>query len=526
MGDIPTLQDGEIEKRVGSRALRRGWEYFQKGALRQLRRQGKTIHGLCRGTSFEPYRVRVLFNDAGVAEADCSCPIGQGGYCKHVAALLVAWREKPQAFRALEELENALDRCTRRELVEIIKKLLELHPEMEEAVCSWAPKVAADRSPPDAAAYRSQVKALLQQAGRVDPPEWERTAERLWAILEIAEAFASQRESENASVVYRAILEEMLAYEQTQEIFHWPLSRIVDACVEGLEKVLADRETAPDIRTGVLRILLSLLRRNLELFGSLREDVGEVFRRQTTPTEKSLLSQWIESLAGLADSQAIKRLWGGLLLELAGQEVDMDGFARICRTTGRHFDLVRRLVLWGRVEEALQEAQHLAEDELLQLADLLDAAGRSSQAEQLVEKRLADRPQGPLADWIARHRQTQEHKNRLVDLAEQIFRLEPSFEAFLQLRQAARSVGRWDPLRSELLAHLEQIGQWGLLARILLEEKELGRALTLLQTHPAEHLETWETEIAQMAEQLYPAEALEIYRRRVDRLVAQRTPHH
>jgi len=525
-GTIPTLQDGEIAKRVGSKALRRGWEYFQKGALGQLRRQGKVLSGLCMGTGIHPYRVRVVFNETGIAEADCTCPIGQGGYCKHVAALLIAWRENPQSFREVEELETVLNRCTRRELMEIVQNLLELRPELEEAVASWAPKFAADRTPPDVAVYRSQVKSLLEQAARSEEPNWDRLGQRLLALLEIAEAFARQRESENASVIYRAILEELLAWGQVDQILQGPVRPIVDGCVEGLEKVLADRETAPDIRTSILRTLLTLQRLNLQRMGDLRKDVVEIFCRQTTATEKSLLSQWMESLAGLSDTQASRRLLGGLLLELAGQEMDFETFARICRSTGRYFDLCRRLLLWGRLPEALQEAEHLPEDELVQLADFLAATGHPNQAEKLLQQRLAGRQEGPLAKWLARHQQTQQHQNQLAELAEQMFRLEPTFESFLRVRQRAGAAGRWDQVRSELLSHLESTGQWGLLARIFLEEKELARALALLHTHPPEALETWEIEIAQAAERLYPAEALEIYRRRVERLVGRRHRHH
>ena len=524
-GGIRPLEDEEIEKRVGAKALRQGWEYFQKGALRQLRRQGKTLSALCMGRSIHPYRVRVVFNESGIAEADCTCPIGQGGYCKHVAALLVAWRQRPQDFLQLEELETLLGRCTRRELIELVQKLLELRPELEATVYSWGPVLKSPEPPPDPSVYGFQARAILAQADRSDQSAWQQAADRLQALVEVGEAFVLQRELEKASVIYGALLEEMLGSNQVAQICNQSLRPIADACVQGLQKVLADRDVAPEVRIRLLKILLTLLRVSLEVTGSLRDDVVEVFRGQTTPTEKSLLSQWIESLVGLVESQTIRRLWGGVLLDLGGQELDFDAFARICRTTGRYFDLLRRLVLWGRVPEALQEADHLTEDELVQLADLLAATGQSDQAALLVQKRLADRTEGPLADWLAQHRRWQKQQNQLVDLAEQMFRLQPSFDSFLQLRQAARAVGRWDPLREELVAHLETTGQWALLAKIFLEEKELARALALVQTHPAERLETWELEIAQAAERIYPAEALEIYQRRVERLVAQRSRH-
>lgn len=525
-GAIPRLEEAEIEKRVGSRGLRRGWEYFQRGAIRHLRRRGKTLLGLCKGTNIHPYRVRVVFNETGIAEADCTCPIGEGGCCKHVAAILIAWRERPEDFIPVEDIETVLRRCTRQELIGVVQKLVELRPELEEIVYRCAPVSKPDRRQPDPNVYRSQVKAILTLASRAGPPDWKAVADRLMALVEIARSFVHQQELEQAAVIYGAVLEEILASEHVDQMLRGQLQEVVDACVEGFHPMLADQEVPPEVRTRSLKILLAVLRVQLELTGALREDIVELFLRQTNATQKSLLRQWIESLMGQASSQASRRAWGAVLLELSGQEGDFENFARICRITGRYFDLVRRLVCWGQVEEALREADHLEEDELLQLGELLVARGQSAEAEQLVQKRLADRTDGPLAEWLAQHRRRQEHQHQLVELAEQMFRLQPSFEAFLQLREAARSVDRWDQLRSEVLLHLERTGQWGLLARIFLEEKELGRALALLQTHPAKGLEPWETEIAQAAERLYPMEALEIYRQRVERLVELRNPQH
>src|SRR5579871_3890371 len=113
MSTIPALSETEIRERVGDSSFQRGLGYFRNDAIVNPRRQGNTLKALCQGTAEAPYRVAVRFDDGQVVDAECSCPIGHGGFCKHVAALLLAWRQRPGDFVEVEELETALERRTK-----------------------------------------------------------------------------------------------------------------------------------------------------------------------------------------------------------------------------------------------------------------------------------------------------------------------------------------------------------------------------------------------------------------------------
>src|SRR5437763_17071823 len=91
LGTIPALSDDEIQARVGSQSFARGKQYFRDRAIFDARQQGLTLKGRSLGTSGGPYRVHVTFGPDGISSANCSCPVGGGGYCKHVAALLLTW---------------------------------------------------------------------------------------------------------------------------------------------------------------------------------------------------------------------------------------------------------------------------------------------------------------------------------------------------------------------------------------------------------------------------------------------------
>lgn len=522
MAAIPNVQESQIESRVGRRGLKRGREYFASGAVYSARRQGPTLKALCTGSSPVPYRVQVTFNRHDVIEADCSCPVGRGGYCKHVAALLVAWRERPQDFGEVEELDAALARCSRRELADLIKDLVHLHPELDQAVESHLPAAGVPRTPPDPKVYRRQVVALLERAARTEGADVRRLGEQLAAIKEIGDAFARQREFSSAAVVYLAILCELLAQAQVLAEREPPVAAVVDQCVEALGRCLDDIREEGEARAVILRTLVSLYRFALGADGSARRDVAEIVLARTNAREKRLVSEWLEEMLPSADSRATRRALGGLLLELDPDRLDFDGFARVCRASGRAFDLCWRLVSMGRMEQAVEEARQADTCDLLKLADLLVHHGQAVLAETMVQERAEASGEGPLAQWLDRRRAEDRDRHAALELHEKIFRLQPRFETYARLRSLGRRLGKWDGLHARLLMHLEQAGRHALLVRIHLDENDVDRALALVRSHDDDRMAGLALDAARAAERSHPAEALEIYLLQVERLIAAR----
>ena len=102
---FPTVSEGAISDWVGSRSFERGRSYFKSGAILDPRLQGNTLKAWCQGSRPQPYHLWVVCGTEGIKEAHCSCPVGLGGRCKHVAALLLTWSDQPDSFREVEELD-------------------------------------------------------------------------------------------------------------------------------------------------------------------------------------------------------------------------------------------------------------------------------------------------------------------------------------------------------------------------------------------------------------------------------------
>src|SRR5262249_1594883 len=131
MSTPPKITDKAIRKRVGERSFTLGERYFQDGSVFDTRRQGLTLKGRVQGSRDEAYPVEVTLGGQGIAEAECSCPVGGGGHCKHVAALLLAWRHQPEDFTETEELGPALARRSKEELIALIQQMLRREPDLE-----------------------------------------------------------------------------------------------------------------------------------------------------------------------------------------------------------------------------------------------------------------------------------------------------------------------------------------------------------------------------------------------------------
>ncbi len=97
---LPKITESMIRAGAGPESFHRGEEYYRDGAISNTAVQGAMLSGECAGTYAPYYRVQVELDEAGIAEASCTCPYEFGGYCKHIVALLLAYLHHPKSFAA------------------------------------------------------------------------------------------------------------------------------------------------------------------------------------------------------------------------------------------------------------------------------------------------------------------------------------------------------------------------------------------------------------------------------------------
>lgn len=518
---IPAFQIEEIEQLVGRRYFRQGMEYARSGAVVDTHRQGTLLSASCVGSSRTPYQVEAKFDDKGLVESHCTCPVGEDGQCKHVAALLISWVESPRSFLEIEPWDTALGRFQRRELIEVILQLMERRPELERVIETMLPKGDATPLPAASEDYDRLVSDLLTRTG-VGPGASDQLAAQLLAIKETGDQFAKQHESTTASSVYQALIRGLLQNPERLDHRQSELVDLVYECVEGLSVCLFHLSDQPEPRQPILRTLLDLYRFDVMWGGvSLALDLSRMILAHVTKDERSLVADWIRAMLPAINSPAARRTFGGFLLELLGRQIEESELFDVCRSTDRIFDLVRRLVLTERLAEALEEAPKADDMELLKIAELLVRFRAGEAAQRLIEQRMAKSSDPRLRQWIdasqARHRECQS----MLDFSQQLFRIHPEFAAYQRIRGLAREMGSWDVLRPELLQFVEQSGNRALLVRIHLDENDIDRAMEVVAQSDAED-DALAGRVAKAAERSRPIEAMRLYQTIAERLIARR----
>lgn len=86
----PAYTEVFIRAMATSKSFDRGVEYLEHRTVRRFEKRGNVVMARVEGTSYQPYRVRVLLNkDGEVDEAECNCPYDWGGWCKHVVVAVL-----------------------------------------------------------------------------------------------------------------------------------------------------------------------------------------------------------------------------------------------------------------------------------------------------------------------------------------------------------------------------------------------------------------------------------------------------
>ncbi len=104
MDGIPALGLADLRRIVPDpEELGKGVVVFDRGGLVHLARHGGKLYGEALGSGASPYRVSIAFDGKGAARGRCTCMAARSRpFCKHAAALLVAWSQAPASFAVAE----------------------------------------------------------------------------------------------------------------------------------------------------------------------------------------------------------------------------------------------------------------------------------------------------------------------------------------------------------------------------------------------------------------------------------------
>ncbi len=103
MSDVRSVSVAELRTIIADPAeLAKGTQIHDKGGLNHLARHGAKLFAEAAGSGSAPYKPQIVFDEKGI-RGRCSCMAARSRpFCKHAAALLVAWARDASGFAISE----------------------------------------------------------------------------------------------------------------------------------------------------------------------------------------------------------------------------------------------------------------------------------------------------------------------------------------------------------------------------------------------------------------------------------------
>ena len=210
----PTLTEATVRELSRTQSYDRGQSYYEQGAVGDLIRRGETIRADVEGSQYQPYRATIEFDDAGVAQTNCSCPYDHGGICKHRVAVLLTYIRNPDHINHQQPIPEMIAEADRDMLEDLLVDLVDSRPEMAEWI-ELRLDATTDEHPADISvnveSIRRRANHALPDPGRRGHgdayAEAERMAEELDALIEQARTAIEADDGEVALTVLEVITE-------------------------------------------------------------------------------------------------------------------------------------------------------------------------------------------------------------------------------------------------------------------------------------------------------------------------------
>jgi len=528
---LPEIGEEVIQAWVGTKAFERGYKYYEDDAILNPRQRGESLIAECQGTQPTPYRVEIHLGQDGIEWGNCTCPAGEGGHCKHAAALMLTWIYEPVTFSEVPELEAVLGKRSKAELVELIQQMVARHPDLEQLLeLSAMSRIdAGEELHPD------QIVQQVLRAFSAAGGEWgdrAQIAENLQPVLDLGDAFLERDDLPNAVTVFQTLMETLLSYEDSlYQDEEGDLSQILAGCEQGIRECLEDVQD-PEQRLSLLRSLFEFYLWDVHAGGrGYADETPLILQEQSTLEEKQQIVAWVQAAMPEGEEYFVqfqRKVLGNLWIELVGDSLDDESYMHICRTIGLSRELVERLLVLDRVDDALAAARiESSYFSLAVMADMFEKYGHSEVGLQLIKEQPNSQTDVQLLSWLKEYAARHDEPREALRLAEQLLWQAQSLENYKELLQAAGVLGESAGVRERVLKRLESAGNFSLLVEIYLMENELDLAIAALERVNPElwwgRIALLRRQVAQAVEISKPREAIRQYLMLAEDLISQRS---
>src|SRR5947209_2700029 len=392
-----------------------------------------------------------------------------------------------------QNIETTLGHLSKADLLTLIKRMVQLYPDLAgliETAKQTASSQKPQRLPFNPEFYRRQVDEIFYTTDRNTWGSEGRAAGPLLRIVDIGDDYVKQQDYADAASLYDIIIRRIL---DNYDSFRWhpyegDLDDVVEECVEGLGKCLRGEREDGAVRKQIIQALYDVYDFDSNLENDepvMSSRVPSMLVRWTTLEERLMVATWVREALDLeidwhADDVSDSENFDDFLLGLEADTIDDETFLRICRETESYDYLIERLLKRGRLEEALAEAQHVDNYDILEIADILGEQGHEAAAEHLIEERVKKSSDTQLLQWLKERYQARGDIAGALVMEQRLFRAYPlaaTIERYREIRQLAQQLDRWEAVRTEIMAYVQKSHITALQVEIALDEGQVELAL-------------------------------------------------
>ena len=513
---LPKITESMIRTGASPESFRRGEEYYREGALSNITIQGTLLSGECAGTYAPYYQIHVELDEAGIADASCTCLYEYGGYCKHIVALLLAYLRRPKSFAVRKAPAELLADLNQTDLTAILTKLIQEQPDLYgriEAMTSVPSKSKKKREKKaDIEVYRRHILGIAHSLDGMKMSEayWHvgGLANQLREVQESATKFLDAGDAETALEILLVLLEESSRAIEYIDDSDGELGGFVSELGAPLAEAILSMELSQVEQDRLVRRLEKLIdyagdygmEGNLDIavqaakygWDDIPEKMMPFQRTAHQVDEDDELDDWDDEDWDEEDEFELRE-WGlpstpgfddltGAKLNVLDRQGRTEEYLALCKKEERHLRYALKLCDLKQTVEAVKYAKkHLTTaDETLEVSRRLRESRLVVEAIEVGEHGLKLKgSKAGLGEWLGPVEEAQGRTKQALSAWLAAFGEHPSLETYKTIKCLAES--GWKRLRPEVMAKLRKSYNKQVLAEVYLLEEEWGEAIKVAE---------------------------------------------
>lgn len=480
----PTLTEATVGELARSKSYDRGQSYYERGAVTNVVRRGETVRADVEGSQYQPYTATLTFDDAGVAQTNCSCPYDHGGICKHRVAVLLMCLRDPESVRDKPPISELVADADEETLQEVIVELADSRPEMTDWIET---RLSTTEEPASDTEVSVNIESIREQANHALPKpgrqghddayaEAERMASELNGLIEQAQQALDAGDGDTAVEILETITE-VLATNRWPDLLPHDVSQLYET-IGTLGETFTEAMLIADLGES-----------ECEEWADRLAEWGDKIRHFTGRPTLSVAAD--AAREGWNDEQLQQTLAGNLgdgeldvdepmyidglttsrlaALERQGRT---DEYLNLARAAGKSQSYTEMLAQEGEIDQAVDTAIEtlFRPQPLLNVAQILRENGHPAAALQVAEHGLTCEGyhRDALAEWLRDRAASLNEDDLALRAAITAFEESPSVNTYQAVEELADD---WENVRAELLASLrDQKPSSGHAAEVFLQE--------------------------------------------------------